>query len=69
MDSTLISTTFNMEIVKAGQAIVTREISFKNGNTITFSVAIDTAGLEVNEAHKKSVTTVIEQLQAWIAQR
>ncbi|MGZ8339128.1 MAG: hypothetical protein ACXW2U_05385 [Telluria sp.] len=67
MDATPVSTTFNINIAKAGQAIVTREIVFTNGNSITFSVAIDTAGLAVSEIHKKSVGAVIEQLQAWIA--
>lgn len=67
MDGTPNSATFHIQIAKAGQAIVTREIAFQNGNNISFSVAIDTDGLAMSDIHKKSVALVIEQLQAWVA--
>lgn len=47
--------------------VVTRSIEFKNGDTISFSVAVPNGGnLSLIELHRASAQQVIELLQDWI---
>ena len=66
MDGSISKATFNLEIAD-GLAIVTREVAFKNGDSVMFSVGVDPSGLTIPEIHQRSVANLIKQLEAWSA--
>jgi hypothetical protein len=53
----------------AGRLVMKRELSYRSGDEISFSIALphDSTGLTVAELHKQSVERVIQLLQDWIA--
>lgn len=66
MDGSVKLAKFNLELVK-NKAVITREIEFANGDLVTFSVGVDPANLTLAELHRKSVESLVTQLQAWAA--
>ncbi|MFC0132075.1 hypothetical protein CR105_24475 [Massilia eurypsychrophila] len=65
MDATLASTTFDIKI-SGMQPTITREIKFKSGDSITFTVTLDRDDeVKMLELHKRSVKHVIALLEAW----
>jgi hypothetical protein len=69
MEATLVSSTFDIS-AKDGQPTITREYTFKNGDTISFTVTLprdDAATLPA--LHRQSIETAISHLKSLIPPR
>lgn len=67
MDTTISSATYHIDIASM-QPVITRELKFKNGDTVSFTVTLPRDDqLTVIGMHQASVAHVIALLQGWSA--
>lgn len=64
--SNISSSTYDINVL-GGKSIVTRNIAFRNGDTISFKVTLDaTSSKTLTQLHHESAQAAIAYLEDWL---